>query len=238
MHPTEKRLKNQYIIYDSSLDDTITSGDFDIDRYLQQGLVIGQASGRGVAYFVKRGDRECVLRHFRRGGLMAKLSRDKYWWSGLYRSRAFREWFLLVKLKQLELPVPYVIGARVIRHGPWYSADLLTERIKNCASLSGLLMYQELQEDDWRKIGAVLRRFHQRGVYHADLNAHNILWTDNGDVYLVDFDKCKLRSTQRSWQLANLNRLHRSLSKIKQQNQNFHFNSQNWNHLVAGYTQL
>ena len=200
--------------------------------------MVGQASGRGVAYFVKRGAMECVLRHYRRGGLMAKLSRDKYWWSGLYRTRAFREWFLMAKLKQRELPVPHVIGARVIRHGLWYSADLLTERITNSASLSGLLMYQDLQEDEWRKIGAVVRRFHQRGVYHADLNAHNILWTDNGEVYLVDFDKGKLRSTQRSWQLANLDRLHRSLSKIKLQNQTFHFSGQNWNHLVAGYTQI
>jgi len=238
MHPTEKRSKNQYIIYDSSLDDTITCGDFDIDQYQRQGAVVGQASGRGVAYFVKRTSMECVLRHYRRGGLMAKLSRDKYWWTGLYRTRAFREWLLMAKLKQRELPVPNVIGARVIRHGLWYSADLLTERIANSASLSGLLMYQELQEEQWRKVGAVLRRFHQRGVYHADLNAHNILWTDGDDVYLVDFDKGKLRSTQRSWQLANLDRLHRSLNKIKQQNQAFHFSGQNWNHLVAGYTQL
>ena len=85
---------------------------------------------------------------------------------------------------------------------------------------------------------AIVRRFHQRGVYHADLNAHNILWTESGEVYLIDFDKGQLRETRRSWQLANLNRLQRSLSKLVQLEQKFHFTQQDWDHLVAGYTQL
>lgn len=238
MNPTEKRLENQYILFDRSLDDAFTGADFDIDTYQQQGRVVGQASGRGLAYFVKRKDVECVLRHFRRGGMMAKLSQDKYWWTGPYGTRAFREWYLLSKLKDWELPVPRVIAARVIRHGLWYTADLLTERIINSASLSGLLIYQKLQDNDWRKIGTVLRRFHQRGVYHADLNAHNILWTDSGEVYLVDFDKGRLRSMRRSWQLANLQRLQRSFMKILHQTPNFNFDEQDWKHLIAGYTQL
>ena len=238
MHPTEKRAENQYIIFDSSLTDDVNSADFDIATYQELGAVVGQASGRGTTYFVKHKDMQWVLRHYRRGGLMAKLTQDKYWWSGLYKTRSFREWYLLVKLKDRELPVPRAVAARVIRHGPFYNADLIMERIEHSQSLSNKLLSEALTDTQWRKVGSVLRRFHQRGVYHADLNAHNILWAGEDEVYLVDFDKGYLRETQRSWQLANMNRLRRSFNKLKQQNPVFNFTERDWDTLIAGYTQL
>jgi 3-deoxy-D-manno-octulosonic acid kinase len=238
MNPTEKRNENQYFLFDSTLHEGVTSADFDIEVYQKQAQVLGEATGRGTTYFVSFHELECVLRHYRRGGLMATLSRDKYWWSGLYRSRSFREWYLLAKLKDRDLPVPRAVAARVVRHGLWYTADLLMEKIPDSESLSSLLSRRDLDEAEWRKIGSVVRRFHQRGVYHADLNAHNILWTVSGEVFLVDFDRGELRTTQRSWQMANLNRLLRSLNKLAQPESGFHFQLTNWTHFMSGYTQL
>lgn len=238
MHPTEKHSENQYIIYDSSIVDDINATDFDIATYRNANAVEGEASGRGTTYFLSREEMPAVLRHYQRGGMMASLTQDRYWWGGVYKTRSWREWYLLVKLKDWDLPVPRAIAANAVRHGLFYSADLLMERIPDSESLTSRLARQDLTDPQWRKIGATLRRFHQRGVYHADLNAHNILLDSEGEVFLIDFDKGCLRKTQRSWQLKNLKRLQRSLNKIKQNNSDIQFRSEDWESLMAGYTQL
>ena len=48
----------------------------------------------------------CVLRHYRRGGLVAPLLGDKYVWNGRTRSRGFAEFALLAELARRGLPVP------------------------------------------------------------------------------------------------------------------------------------
>ena len=199
---------------------------------------MGQASGRGTTHFVRFNQSSAVLRHYHRGGMMASLSKDRYWWSGVYATRSWREWYLLVKLKDWDLPVPRVIASRAVRHGLVYTADILMEKIEDTKTLTSVLKQQKLDDSQWRKIGATVRRFHQRGVYHDDLNAHNILLDTNSEVYLIDFDKGRLRQTQRSWQLQNLNRLQRSLNKIRQQDNKVNFEPADWEHLVSGYTQL
>jgi len=238
MHPTEKQLENQYIIYDSSIVDDVNADDFDVEHYRENRALLGEASGRGTTYFVKRGNESCVLRHYHRGGKVATITKDRYWWSGVYKTRSWREWYLLVKLRDWDLPVPRAIAARAERHGLTYRADILMEQIADSETLSGRVLNQKLDESQWRKIGATVRRFHQRGVYHADLNAHNILLDSESNVYLIDFDKGRLRTTQRSWQLNNLKRLERSLKKIKSGDSRVNFELQDWECLVAGYTQL
>jgi len=238
MNPTEKRIKNQYFIFDSALPEAIGAGDFDITRYQASGRVIGQAQGRGSAYFVQLQGRECVLRHYHRGGMIARLLNDRYWWSGLYRTRAWQEWFLLGQLRKRELPVPTVVAARVCKQGLFYRADIIMERIPRSYSLAHILASQSLSDVLWKKIGVTLRRFHQRGVYHADLNAHNILLDDAGTVHLIDFDKGEIRRIRRAWQLDNLQRFRRSLEKLARQNNRFHFTENVWQSMMAGYTQI
>ena len=118
MHPTEKRSENQFIIFDDSLVDNINSEDFDVESYQQRGHVLGEATGRGSTYFVQQSDLQCVLRHYRRGGFIANFTRDLYWWSGVYATRSWREWFLLGRLRDRELPVPRAVAARAVRQEP------------------------------------------------------------------------------------------------------------------------
>jgi 3-deoxy-D-manno-octulosonic acid kinase len=84
-------------------------------------------------------------------------------------------------------------------------------------------------------IGACLCRFHEEGVYHADLNARNILLSDSGRVYLIDFDRGALRSPSNSWRRANLERLKRSLEKFRRQERHFAFDDEDWKALLRGY---
>src|SRR5690606_32787081 len=63
--------------------------------------------------------------------------------------------------------------------------------------------------------GRDLRRFHDAGLKHADLNCDDILVAADG-ICLIDFDRCELRenaSAAAGWKVANINRLRRSVKK-------------------------
>ena len=143
---------------------------------------------------------------------MAKITKDRFLWSGEAETRSFAEWYLTYHLHRAGLPVPTPIAARYQRHGLFYRADLITQRIENSESLAGRLAKGPLSFTQWIAIGRCLRRFHDAGVFHADLNAHNILLTPE-QVYLIDFDRGELRS-RGWWTDTTLVRLYRSLEKV------------------------
>ena len=192
------------------------------------------SGGRGSAWFVGPATQAWVLRHYRRGGFIARLSQDKYWWSGEDRVRAFAEWRLLDYLAQRGLRVPKPIAAFYRRAGLTYQCDLITQRIMDAQSLSAALARSLIPESTWRAIGAALARLHGHGVDHADLNAHNILLDGSQGISVIDFDRGRLRTPGR-WTSRNLRRLHRSLAKISLSLPPDRFTPAEWEHLLAGY---
>ena len=218
---------------------------FDPQFWRGRGELIAAAAGRGSAWFIASGDhqsggRQWVLRHYRRGGVIARLSRDGYVWAGEDRVRAFAEWRLLDIMRRRDLPVPKPVAARYQREGPWYRCDLITERIVDAEPLSALLARGPLAESAWRAVGVAVARLHHAGVDHADLNAHNILLDAEGAVSVIDFDRGRLRAqggggTQGIWATRNLGRLRRSLAKISRGLPPGRYSVQEWEWLMAGY---
>lgn len=235
MKPTEKHSGAQYFLYDRDQLADVDANSFDPDTLDKAGLLKGVAQGRGTTHFIELEGKDCVLRHYRRGGWAAKLLGDRYCRSRLSRTRAWREWHLLAVLASKGLPVPEPVAARVIEHGLFYTADLVTRRLQNTQSLSQVLQGSPLTAEQWHRIGACLRRFHDAGVYHADLNAHNILLDNSGKVFVIDFDKGEIRLHANDWQLANLARLRRSLDKLQGQLRAFHFTESDWPQLITGW---
>jgi len=192
--------------------------------------------GRGTVSFVRVDSDEWVLRHYRRGGMVALLFDDHYLWQGTDRTRSFREWRLLRRLFELGLPVPRPIAAACRRRGAAYTADLITLRIPGALPLSHHLAEAALPERGWRRLGACVRRFHDAGVCHADLTAHNLLLDQAGHPWLLDFDRGRIRRPGR-WRRSNLDRLLRSLNKISMENPTTQFAPGNWDMFLAGYDQ-
>jgi len=235
MNAREQSLDRGYIIYDR---DVVQSGEdisFDPKQLADVGSVVGKVQGRGVTYFIKLKGQDCVLRHYYRGGAIARVIRDKYFWTGIRRTRAWREWCMLEKLCEMGLPVPRPVAARVLRRGPFYTADIIIERLIGACSLTELLRQHKLGEDLWRSIGTCIRRFHDAGVYHADLNAHNILLKGKDAIYVVDFDRSKLCNQSDRWRLRNLTRLYRSLIKLRKYTDAYYFSDRDWQALCEGY---
>ncbi len=206
---------------------------FDPQALAEQGLITGRAAGRGEAWFFHYGGRDLVLRHFRRGGVIGKFLNDQYLGWNPENSRSWREWRLLQRLHELELPVPRPVAAGVQLGPGFYRADLITCRIPEAVPLAARLAYGPLSPEIWMHIGMTIARFHQHGVYHADLNASNILLSA-GEVFLLDFDRGELRRPG-GWQQENLDRLLRSLRKFREKPEPFHFSDPDWELLLCGY---
>lgn len=199
-----------------------------------RGALTATDAGRGSAWFVAAPGGHWVLRHYRRGGLAARLSPDRYLWCGERRVRAFAEWRLLAELSRRGLPVPRPVAARYRRSGCLYRCDLITERIPEARPLSAWLAAAALEEGAWRGVGAAVASLHAAGADHADLNAHNVLLDPGGRVSIIDFDRGRLRGPG-PWSARNLERLHRSLRKIARGLPAGRFTAGNWRSLLEGY---
>lgn len=194
------------------------------------------AQGRGDAIFFQAHGLELVLKHYQRGGMMVNLLGDRYLGRKIENTRSVREWCLLRTLQTLNLPAPVPVIASVIRAGLFYRADLITRQIEHSETLADRLLVAELSAENWRAVGQCIKQFHDSNVYHADLNARNILIDENDKVYLIDFDKGGIRVLGESWKLANVARLQRSLLKFKTINPNFHYSESDWKIFLKGYS--
>jgi 3-deoxy-D-manno-octulosonic acid kinase len=193
-----------------------------------------KSAGRGDTMFVSDGEKYFVLRRYMRGGLAGRIVRDRYFWHGADGSRAFREWRLLAKLRELGLPVPQPAAARICRSGIFYTAELLTVRVRGIRSLSDRISAAPADEEFWRELGEGIFRFHKAGVYHPDLNVSNCQFDRDDRFWLLDFDRGKILAPG-TWRQRNLARLHRSLRKLKRFNPRIYCSNDNWNQLLEGY---
>ena len=208
---------------------------FDAARWQGRNGDDAVSGGRGGARFIEAPFGRCVLRHYRRGGMVARVMGDRYLWTGAERTRGFAEFRLLAALRKRDLPVPEPIAARYQRNGAHYRADLIMRRIEGVTTLAELLARQRADAQIAARVGTAIAQFHANGAYHADLNAHNVL-LDADTVWLIDFDRGELRTPSRDWQQANLARLQRSLRKLgAARDGEAAFERALWNPLMAAY---
>jgi len=175
---------------------------------LGQGMSPDNASGRGILYRFPLPEGWGLIREYRRGGLLRFVNRDGY-----VRNRPLAELCIVDYLWRQGFPVPEPLGICW-----WRRRGLLRGRIAS-KTLNARNLQEYLLEDSescsgiLRRVGELIRRMHDLGVVHADLQVRNILITEKGP-YIIDFDKARrtghLSSTARA---ANLFRLRRSFEK-------------------------
>ncbi|HXW09987.1 MAG TPA: 3-deoxy-D-manno-octulosonic acid kinase [Steroidobacteraceae bacterium] len=228
------RIAGGAMLYDAARVGQPEAAIFEPAYWQARGAAVGTRGGRGTVTFVRGADGEpWVLRHYRRGGAVARLSSDAYLWTGAPRTRSFAEWRLLRQLRDWNLPVPRPIAARYLRRGLTYRADLITEELPTRRTLAASLADAPLPTAAWHAIGRCIARLHARGVHHADLNAHNLLLGDDGAVYVLDFDRGRIRR-RGSWERVVLARLRRSLDKVTAKYPPGRFGHEQWRALLTG----
>lgn len=147
---------------------------------------------------------------------MAQLAEKTYLFTGFDQTRSLAEFRLLGQLRSLDLPVPEAVAAIAWKYRMfWYRAAILVKRIPGAVTFSDSARLSD--ESLWEQLGQVIRRFHDNGLDHVDLNCDNILVAGD-QIYLIDFDRCRLvagnaNDAGSTWKQRNLDRLHRSTEK-------------------------
>lgn len=218
MKPTVHKEKSLAIIYDADQMKSPAAEDFDAGYWQDRHAVSGQASGRGSAWFIDAPFGSVVLRSYLRGGWAAKISRQHYFFTTISASRPFREFNVLANLYRLGLPVPRPVAAMCVHGGVIATGAIMTTRIEGAQTLAERL--SPVPDSDvrwsrlWADVGTCIQRFHAAGLWHADLNATNILLNHDSRVFLIDFDRARFTPGSKIDGKNNLSRLKRSLLKL------------------------
>jgi 3-deoxy-D-manno-octulosonic acid kinase len=174
--------------------------------------------GRAEAYGVTLGGTPAVVRHARHGGLLAPVLGDLF--AGA--PRFYREAALARRLREGGVRTPDVLAGVRYRAGPAHRADVATAQAAGVDLVE--LFYGERPPAGRERaaaleaIGRLVRRLHDLGYVHPDLQLRNLLVTPGagreGGAWLLDVDTCRpMRATEDVERARNLERFYRSWSK-------------------------
>lgn len=174
-------------------------------------------AGRGTAWAVSLPDgAPVVVRRSRHGGALAPLTGELF----LRPTRAPRELATAVRLASAGVPTPDVVAYAVYPSvWPLARADVVTRRITGDAfpeawrAAAGAGARMELV----RALAGLLRRLHEAGALHPDLNLRNVLVSGapgGATAFVLDVDRVAFgRPGARTIAERNLARVVRSARK-------------------------
>lgn len=170
-------------------------------------------TGRGAAYGVTLAGVGAVVRHAHRGGyVIAPLLGDRYFG----RPRFFRELAWSRFLADSGVATPAFLAGAWTGAGLFHRSDVATERVtgRDLAALffQGDAPAAEERTAILRSVGALVRRLHEAGAVHPDLQLKNVLVGGSPPrTWLLDVDSC--RTAPSAARAANLRRFYRSWGK-------------------------
>jgi 3-deoxy-D-manno-octulosonic acid kinase len=182
-------------------------------------------TGRGEAYGVMLGPVPVVVRHARRGGMLARVLHDRY----LGAPRFLREIAMSRHLASAGIATPEVVAAVEYPAGIGHRADVATQRVDG-RDLATIFFGDDPPSPEarpiiLREVGKAVRRLHDGGFVHPDLQLRNVLIAPypvtvsaalpNLTVYFLDVDTCRAvgRGDLASHR-ANVARFARSWAKL------------------------
>ena len=175
-----------------------------------------------------------VVRRFSHGGLLRWLTGTRF----LDAERPFREILLAERLRAAGLPTPVVVAARARRRvGAGWSLEVVTRRVEGSIDLGRALAGEvgPLGPRQRTRVlgaaGALVRRMHGAGFFHADLTPRNLLvaradlatgpehagWVGEEGVrlWILDLDRSGFRAElEPRERRRNLRRLFRHVARL------------------------
>ncbi len=170
-------------------------------------------TGRVPAYAARFGTDRWLVRHYQRGGAVARFLGDRYLRLG--GMRAARELNVSAAARARGIATPAVIAAIAYPSGIFMRFDIATEFIAHAHDLAAVL-FHDASTDARGAIAAAARLIHEtvsRGMVHPDLNLKNILIAKSG-AFVIDLDRCRLVARARPQDAAAMQRrFNRSFDK-------------------------
>lgn len=171
----------------------------------------------GVGAFLLRHDLPVVLRPYRRGGLMGRVNRSRY--LGV-APRPFRELRIAVAVAAAGVPTPEPLGAAVLWEAPGlYRGAFTTRELWGAANLWRFLQQAPATQrgDACAAAAALVRRLHDAGALHPDLNLQNFLIRRAAgglEAWLIDLDGVRFASVTPRHRQAAFARICRSIRRL------------------------
>jgi 3-deoxy-D-manno-octulosonic acid kinase len=171
-------------------------------------------------YLVEGGSGLWAVRHYRRGGLLAPVTGDRYL-RGWSLPRPFAEARASELCRERGIPTPPVMAAAVYGRGPVYRGDLITRYLPDSLTLGAYLEGRRGSGGEGVEAlalaGDLARLLAKKGVHHPDLNVGNILLEAASHPpvgHVLDLDRVRVVESGRPLSPDRmLRRLARSLRK-------------------------
>ncbi|MCO5171980.1 MAG: hypothetical protein M9894_37250 [Planctomycetes bacterium] len=156
-----------------------------------------------------------IVRPLLRGGLLGKLVRRV----SFDRARALTELRVSAEAAARGAVVLDVLAAVTRPTGLGWRHGLVTREVEGAIDLAAALAAYPGGRDRRRALraaGAAVRRLHDAGVDHVDLNLKNVLLRPDGQALVIDLDRCRLGAGPAPAHVReeNLVRLLRSWTKL------------------------
>lgn len=142
---------------------------------------------RSVSYISLPPLGRVVVKYYTRGGLFGLLVSHRYLKLGSVRSEL--EYKMLETVRKLGVSAPEPIGF-LWSGGLFYRTWLVTREIEKRSTLAELALKDE--ELARAAVDALVKQVNillEHGIFHVDLHPGNVLVDQQGQVFLVDFDK-------------------------------------------------
>lgn len=168
------------------------------------------------------GGGRAVVRHYTHGGVLRKITGDRFAGS----ERFFDEIRASEHLRAKGVNTPEVLGL-LVQAGKlgFRRGALVTRMVEGGCDLLDYLKSEvgmnQIADPFVKRVlirtaASQVRRMHDVGVFHADLHIKNLLVSPDGAIWILDLDRARLvKKLSSSRRLSNLIRLGRSLEKTK-----------------------
>lgn len=180
------------------------SGNFDDDQLkeilthfrTQKTAEASISGGRAtVATAVIEGLGPVVIKQYLRGGIMRFILKNRYVKFGKPRSQV--EFEAMLRLRKLGIRAPEPV-AYAYRGFPLYFAWLITRQIEQSCTLAELSCHDINRVSNiMDKVIEQIDRLVECRFIHVDLHPGNILVDGDDNIYIIDFDKGHVSSTQK-----------------------------------------
>jgi tRNA A-37 threonylcarbamoyl transferase component Bud32 len=110
----------------------------------------------------------------------------------LWLSRARHCFEVAQQLTRLGFHTPAAVLACERRAGWWLRESYLVTRAMPAMDLDKWVAANGYTDELIRQVAGLIRRLHERGVLHLDLKGRNLLRGEDGAIYLIDLDRCRI----------------------------------------------
>lgn len=151
-------------------------------------------AGRATAYVLRAETQPWLIRHYFRGGSIARVLHDRYFAVG---DRARHELSVSTAARAAGIPTPEVVAGVTYRAGLFSRYDIAFEYLEGARDLAAVLFGGGTPADaDVIKATTLINIMMERGLVHADLNLKNVLIASQR-AYIIDLDRCRLAARVR-----------------------------------------